>query len=768
MPSTFSKPLNDEFEYSYRVPVTATPGSTRRTRRTLGSLDNVPPIPTPCTGEKADTPASVKKLSLGGVGGHGGKCVESGWNLASPIINKDNEETTSSEPTKPPTASRSIIENQPLVDTIEGFCVCRKCGHDISVSFDTCCLATAPILKCRNVKCLSIAECSREETSLADNNNDHKKIYQYAINVQFVLAMIASGDGGAELGRLLGLLDLPNYASMEKKSFGNIERSISEVIVGITKEALDENLAAEVRLQMEGDPEFDFDEWNRLRKLPPEERQSVPTGLYAKVNGGADMAWQKRSSGRRHDSSSGHETIVGMKTRKPIAMALKCKMCKICSLARGKKEEPREHNCTINHVGSSGSMESEALLDMTHRLYYDNLVSLHYIVTDDDSTMKAKLRWDNKDYYNHHKKHRLVEITRGKHKGEFRKADNKGKLQYPVPEPFFVADASHRKKTFRNHLYSYNGLSKKKKHGFSEADVMRLTTNFSYFIRSLQNLPKEEWEDRAKAVLDHHFDDHTHCGEWCDRKKELFDPQYKPSKDKVEMNKVKHYRSKKDEKELYDDLKEIIDDFIHPTRLREVGHPYNTQVNECMNNTIAWLAPKNKHYSGSFSLLNRVSIGVAMHLLGPEKLFQILYERIGMICRPGTLYYLKQQQKALDCRRASQQLTSTKRKRNEDKFEKLRKLLLQLKNDKKNNNYYESGVGMGCDKSSVVSDDPKVCSTCGGHDCSDNRCREEFVEEANNGRQQSMLDLIPLLDDDDIPEPARKKMKRITNDETDE
>lgn len=52
----------------------------------------------------------------------------------------------------------------------------------------------------------------------------------YAVNVLYVLAFLASGGGGTEAARLLGLLALPNDTTMESRSFTIIEGRIGYVI----------------------------------------------------------------------------------------------------------------------------------------------------------------------------------------------------------------------------------------------------------------------------------------------------------------------------------------------------------------------------------------------------------------------------------------------------------------------------------------------------------------------------------------------------------
>lgn len=60
----------------------------------------------------------------------------------------------------------------------------------------------------------------------------------------------------------------------------------------------------------------------------------------------------------------------------------------------------------------------------------------------------------------------------------------------------------------------------------------------------------------------------------------------------------------------------IIARFITLESLKEVAHGMDTCANESFNNTIAWLAPKNKVHCGSNSLKNCISIAIGITALG--------------------------------------------------------------------------------------------------------------------------------------------------------
>jgi hypothetical protein len=87
----------------------------------------------------------------------------------------------------------------------------------------------------------------------------------------------------------------------------------------------------------------------------------------------------------------------------------------------------------------------------------------------------------------------------------------------------------------------------------------------------------------GKAVLEHHFDNHEYCGNWC---------QHKNKKTTTE-NDDKYYHNKTIDAALYETLQSIIARFISSEALKEVAHNIDTcAANESFNNTIAWLEPK--------------------------------------------------------------------------------------------------------------------------------------------------------------------------------
>jgi hypothetical protein len=214
--------------------------------------------------------------------------------------------------------------------------------------------------------------------------------------------------------------------------------------------------------------------------------------------------------------------------------------------------------------------------------------------------------------------------SKGKNKGDLQRRKDSGRLPGHIPEPLWLADPNHRRNVLTGELIG-EGIGTKAT--MTKMDVTRIGKNFSYMIRHLPRTPDTEYESVGKAVLDHHFNDHTHCGAWC------------PSKRGLALQGF--YRSKIKDAALYDRLQAIVGKYITIDRLKELAHGMDTQVNESLDNTFSWLAPKNKIYSGSQqSLRNRLSIGIGINGLGMEDYFRRLFKKLGIIITDNVIHFL--------------------------------------------------------------------------------------------------------------------------------
>lgn len=294
----------------------------------------------------------------------------------------------------------------------------------------------------------------------------------------------------------------------------------------------------------------------------------------------------------------------------------------------------REHDCFKNWCGSSKAMEARSCLDMLVRLYREFNCILDVIVADDDSSTRSMLTWSNADYMknNNLDKPPQVPITKGKNKGKMQdRPDGFGQLPGDIPEPRFVSDPNHRKKILTGELRALAKLKVAHKMTMTKMDAIRLGKNFGYMIRALPNRPKDKHVDDAKAVLEHHFDEHKWCGDWCLRKKQTPEQRQRTNQ---------HHRSKTKDALLYEKLKDIICRFISAEALAEVSHGMDTQMNESLNNTVSWFAPKNKVFCSTGSLHNRLSMAIGINSLGFLSYYRRLLSRLGIAATPDVIHFL--------------------------------------------------------------------------------------------------------------------------------
>jgi hypothetical protein len=166
---------------------------------------------------------------------------------------------------------------------------------------------------------------------------------------------------------------------MESRTFTIIQERISPNIKKLTKEILQENLTAKVQCSVIC-PE-DFELWKEA-VAPLSTTVLDDVAKYPKVHASYNMAWQQWSSGHTYNSNSGHALYVGSKTRKPILLMIKSKICNMCSAWPKSKHyvdgfDPPLHYCTKNWTGTS-----QACLDMTVDLYENKLCTVVSICID--------------------------------------------------------------------------------------------------------------------------------------------------------------------------------------------------------------------------------------------------------------------------------------------------------------------------------------------------------------------------------------------------
>ena len=584
-------------------------------------------------------------------------------------IGPESQTTLSSSTKNKPPNSRVILEVPALLQLVErNLSKCSKCGSKLKMTMITCCLATRLRVCCSNDRCCfvdygtspapaNLTLLPGSGSALIMRTTDH------AINILYVLGFVASGDGGKEAERLLGYLGLPNSTTMARRSFITIEKRIAPVILELLEEIIQENLVKEVELTMRTAQPFveaKFDKWKDANN----NNNNINRVDYPTIGASTDMGWQNRSM-----SQSGHAFFVGHHTRKVIAWTLYSKRCSVCQRNNNNNAGAAlivpAHDCTQNYEGSSKAMESQAVLEMYVGLYRTKNVRVGLLVCDDDSSIKSKLKWNNHDHMVNNNMTTLPKVM--SKAGKLRTRPDKGGIPGDIPEPLFGADPNHRTKLVGKEVYGLARRTKSTSYTMTEMDAYRIKHNYGYMVRTIPQLKEEEYVPAAKAVVEHHFDNHQHCGKWCNEKKLTVD-----EREAARAKNKKFYRCKTKDEDLYKVLRTLTDRFMTLQAMKEVAHGHDTQVNESLNNTITWHAPKNKVYCSSVSLRNRLAMAVGISSVGTLEYFTRLFGKLGISMEPDVLHYL--QQKDGDRSRKIGRSTSKgfKKRRLELKYQKLK------------------------------------------------------------------------------------------------
>ena len=146
-------------------------------------------------------------------------------------------------------------------------------------------------------------------------------------------------------------------------------------------------------------------------------------------------------------------------------------------------------DCPHNYLTDSGkAMETSAALALLLQLYTLG-VEIEFIVSDDDSMMRAHLKHIS--------------------------ANQKGKLPLHIPEPVFLCDPSHRIKVMAEDIFGL-ALTSNSKSECQKIDALQLKKYLGCWIGKNKLLPFAEFKRLSKAPVEYLFATHEWCSvEWC-------------------------------------------------------------------------------------------------------------------------------------------------------------------------------------------------------------------------------------------------------------
>jgi hypothetical protein len=323
------------------------------------------------------------------------------------------------------------------------------------------------------------------------------------------------------------------------------------------------------------------------------------------------MGWVKRSSGHRCDSDSGCATAIEQNSGKIVSFEIKAKFCNTCELQKEKQQVVTDadwqkfkkgHDCKENWGGkSSKSMEAGAVCDMALRAPQDG-AKFTPIISDDDSSMRAWMKEEG--------------VNTG---------TSKGRMPKELAVDMFLADPSHRTKVFAKGLYLLAGkkASEKPGHGGDKVSKMnkevaaKLKQYHAYVLGQHKDKTPLELQTALLNIVDHAFNEHGNCGEWCPAKQ---------AQAKGETHAPGGFIRKEylHGEALRAAILEHVKKFASLPTCTESTHPYHSQGNEAFNQRASSKAPKNVCYGRTGSYTRRICLSVAEHNVGVSNNYSVL------------------------------------------------------------------------------------------------------------------------------------------------
>jgi hypothetical protein len=606
---------------------------------------------------------------------------------------------------------------------------CRHCriGNTMNIRAVTTGIATQLSMCCTNELCTKCDEWSIMEPSmvdmdkLVDNKCDpydlkktgNKKTREYQLNLDLNLAMQLIGGGGADYALIASMLNLCCTKRQLKDSFTSNEETIGLHIIDMAAKVVETNLSDEkLASELVDDPisvsAHLLADRKRKEKVVVIETPTnlgvggesddvittVPTWYEhaasilgeeiraQKRNTGLSMdaGWRKRSSGRRYDSQTGQFFAFGILTGKIVfyhQMSMRCRKC----------EHKIEHDpklCSHNYTGSAKGMEPHAAVMCINSIFSRGDAFVGTIVTDDDSSMRSRLKQNGREKV----EAGVVKFDDLSNTIKIRESNDHGVLDLDVPEPICKADANHRVRAYGNALHKLVAMKKDDSGGVTGVDRDRLKQNFCYARAKNVQEDFAVFKEAFKPSIEHHFNNHTLCGEWCAAKK-LTDQ----GKSAAHL----HYRSKVKDEKMYEKIKAVHAVFTSDEKLSEIHHKVNTNLSESANFVVTKFLPKHKHYGTTICDKSRVSLAVCIISNGYVHTMVDLYARMGMKVTVLMLKGWTEIDQDREYNKRYHKLESVKRKRVMRNSIKKRENRKKEEKQKRVGEWYATGMGLNAD-----------------------------------------------------------------------
>ena len=351
-------------------------------------------------------------------------------------------------------------------------------------------------------------------------------------------------------------------------------------------------------------------------------------------------------------------------------------MSNTCAKCSADKPHPPEL-CPKNVDCTAKAMEAIGSADIVHKVFKNYPAYICEYVGDDDSSTKKVLRHSWQDEVDHGLREEK-DFPRNK---DGRKKPDNGLLPIDHPAIIWLADKGHsRVRQFAKKLYKLSRM-KKADCECTSMDAERLKRNLSYAIRTncrSGSLPI--MKAAVNQVLEHHFNNHEECGEWC---------KLKPLTGEALATAKLNYRCKVKNEKFYLQVKELFTEF--DLLLEEMLHEWDTNIVEGMNKFFCKFLPKDRTYAMTIENKVRLYLAIAIDSIGYMETYQRLADSAGFTLCKVQHDLNTQLDKEKEWRRTYRKKNASKVRRMRKKYQRHSEAKRKLANENRKNLTYSTG-----------------------------------------------------------------------------
>jgi hypothetical protein len=214
--------------------------------------------------------------------------------------------------------------------------------------------------------------------------------------------------------------------------------------------------------------------------------------------------------------------------------------------------------------------------------------------------------------------------------------------------------------------------------------------NFWYFLHMYRTAPWKKFRHALNAVIEHHFNNHEYCEEWCPVLKRR--ERINKGEIKEEEESDLKYHCKKRNARLYTQMRAYHDAYTTDSSLWELWHQVHSNKCESLNGFITRFLPKHKHYCQTIVNEARTNVAISIDLVGYQEYYRRLFNTLGIRLTSVTCKHLRRLDQRCRWKAIHDKKEHIRKRRKWKLNEKIKLANERLKKDQRKGLTYQSGM----------------------------------------------------------------------------